>query len=353
MTTPSVSTFDLYSRPEYFQDLIDCAAKLRKGDSMTLMTMNFDPQVSLIGELMDALSQAAIRGVEIRLIVDAMDFVQDQNGVLGPLFYGKPLSEKITGTALYKYQKLEKLRADGGHYWVINQPAHAFSLPIAGRSHIKLALINHRVYLGGCNLDSADCIDIMVGWNDVKTAQWLYALTEQIVASGNVKKALRGADITHEVDDNLTIYVDSGIRKQSVIYKQALQLIDEANSEAYITCQFFPGGPTAKHLLAAQKRGADVTIIYNNPNKHRQPLRQKIYNLRERFRLPASFFKDELPVSEQKLHAKVIATESGALIGSQNYVDIGVKLGTAEIAFLVHGPQLSKRVISKITSLSI
>ncbi len=323
---------NFYSRPEYFKDLAERASTLGKGDSFTVMTMNFNPQVPLVNSLMEELYQAAARGAEVRVIVDAMDFILGHNGRPGPLFYGRRLNNQLTGDSLLTFQKLEKLRANGGQYWVINKPSRAFPNPVAGRSHIKLAIINDLIYLGGCNLDNEDVIDIMLSWNDRKTADWLYDLTEKIVAAGSVKKALNGTDLTHKINDTMTIFVDSGIKRQSVIYEQALGMIDRADKTAYITCQFFPGGPTAQHLLAAQKRGAEVTILYNNPIKHRQSLGQKIYNLRERTRLPASFFKDELPVTQLKLHAKVIITEDGALVGSHNYVNIGVNLGTAEIA---------------------
>jgi phosphatidylserine/phosphatidylglycerophosphate/cardiolipin synthase-like enzyme len=343
MSTPALRPdFRYYSRPEYFRDLAERASKLDNGDSITLMTMNFNPQVPLIGQLVEELCGAATRGADVRLIIDAMDFILGHDGRPGPLFYGHPLTGKLSGEARQTFLQLEKLRESGGKYWIINQPARAYSNPVAGRSHMKLALINDRVYLGGCNLDSEQYIDMMVSWKDERTAVWLQDLTEKIVAAGNVKRALDGKDLTYVVDDSLTIFIDSGVRKQSVIYQQALALIDNAGQEALIACQYFPGGPTAQHLLAAQKRGVNVTIFFNNPSKHRQSLGQKIYNLRERARLPASFFKDELPVSQQKLHAKLIATEDGALIGSHNYVNIGVNLGTAEIALLSHDPAFAK-----------
>jgi hypothetical protein len=46
-----------------------------------------------------------------------------------------------------------------------------------------------------------------------------------------------------------------------------------------------------------------------------------------------------------RLHAKLLATEQGAMIGSHNYVVQGVTLGTAEAAILRNDPQFSKQAI--------
>lgn len=341
-------SFQLYSRPEYFQDLIGRTSKLGKGQAITLMTMNFDPQVSLIARLMEELRQAAGRGASVHLLVDAMDFILDRHDLPGPLFYGKSLDSFSHGPSKRAFAQLVKLRENNVKCSIINRPSRRFSNPVAGRSHIKLALIDDRVYLGGCNLDNESCVDLMAAWNDDATAQWLRGLVAKIEATGNVKKALEGADLTYKVSELVTIFVDSGVKKQSVIYQKALSYIDEADKEAYITCQYFPGGPTAQHLLAAKKRGAKVEIIFNGPAAHSQPLGHYLYNTRERSRLPAGFFKGQLPGSSAKLHAKLIATEHGALLGSHNYVDIGVNLGTAEIALLVEDPEFSTNTQGKI-----
>lgn len=343
--------FQFYSRPEYFEALITHARQASKGDSITIMSMNFDPLVELVGQLMDELCKAARRGITVRLIVDAMDFILDHKSKPGPLFYGRPLTAASSGTFGERFAFLENLRAAGGHYWIINKPTRPLQNPVAGRSHIKLALINDQVYLGGCNIDTEKRIDLMVSWHDQKTAAWLYELTEEIAAAGNTRQALRGKDQTLDINDTTKIYIDSGIKKQSLIYTQALEFIDQANEQATITCQYFPGGPTAQHLVAAQKRGASITIYFSGPKTHEQPLGHYLYNMRERLRVPANFFARQLPDEAEKLHSKLIVTEHGAMLGSHNFVDVGVKLGTAEIALQVLDPAFAKAAEAKLTKL--
>jgi cardiolipin synthase len=349
MDTP---TFQFYSRKEYFADLAERANLLSKGDSITVMTMNFEPQVPGVLALMQALYCAAKRGAEVRLIIDAFTFLLGPDNRPGPMFYGKPLHEAVKPVVFREtYSRLEQLYESGGQYWIINKPARAFTNPVASRSHIKLALINDRVYLGGCNLGDETQLDLMTAWEDATTAAWLRQLTEKITAAGSVKKALQGIDQTHEINDSMTIFVDSGIKRQSLIYKQALDFIDRADKQALITCQYFPGGPTARHLLAAKNRGAKVNILFSGPSVHGQAFGHWLYNLRERSRMPASFFEEELPVGTPKLHAKLIATEHGAMLGSHNYVNIGVNLGTAEIALRVTNPTFAQAAVAKIKSL--
>jgi hypothetical protein len=49
------------------------------------------------------------------------------------------------------------------------------------------------------------------------------------------------------------------------------------------------------------------------------------------------------------IHAKLIATERAAMIGSHNYVVQGVSLGTAEAAILRNDPQFSEQAVEVFT----
>ncbi len=212
------------------------------------------------------------------------------------------------------------------------------------------------MYIGGCNLDRFTEIDIMVGWNDAATAEYLRTLTLKFAGSGRTYEVMAGSDIRRELTPanvasyETTIFVDSGKRRQSIIYDRALALIDEAKESVFITCQYFPNHITARHLKAAQKRGVKVTIVYNNPDKDLWPftlVHRAVVRL-ERLRRPYDFFHRELPKGTDFLHAKLIATESAAMIGSHNYVRAGVNFGTAEIALLRHDPDFAKAAVSKI-----
>jgi hypothetical protein len=55
-----------------------------------------------------------------------------------------------------------------------------------------------------------------------------------------------------------------------------------------------------------------------------------------------------LPKTGPGLHAKLIATEKGAIIGSHNYVRTGVQLGTAEIALMRYDTVFARNAIAAL-----
>lgn len=176
----------------------------------------------------------------------------------------------------------------------------------------------------------------MVGWNDKHTARWLLEMADRMLTTANARVALNDEDAQLKVDEATKLLVDAGEPRRSIIFDKALQLIDEAEKSILITCQYFPHDSVARHLQLAYDRGVKVTIFYNSPRKQPwpYPLLHYIVRERERQRRPASFFEHELPKSANYLHAKLLATEKGAMIGSHNYVVTGVNFGTAEIALL-------------------
>jgi hypothetical protein len=195
------------------------------------------------------------------------------------------------------------------------------------------------VYVGGCNLSNPTDLDIMIRFDSLPTADWLYKTLQDGLTAKSVRAGLHFKDAKFEIDPQTKLIIDAGVRKQSLIFENALQLIDEAKEWVYITCQFFPNSVTAARLQAAHRRGVDVQIAYNNPKKHagkHNKALQTMVRVREQLRMPKHFFDYELPLTSPFLHAKIIASDQGAIVGSHNYVKVGVDFGTAEIALLRH-----------------
>ena len=114
-----------------------------------------------------------------------------------------------------------------------------------------------------------------------------------------------------------------------------------------MTCQFFPNTVTAAHLAAAVKRGVGVTLYYNHPHYqavHMQPVHRAVIRA-EKLRRPRELFAHQLPKSLKRLHAKLLASEQGAFVGSHNYVTHGVNFGTAEIAIRRYDPAFTSSAL--------
>jgi cardiolipin synthase A/B len=332
----------IYTRAEYFADLVERIGRLGAGDRVMLATMDFGPGQPEVKAVLEALGAAAGRGARVRLYVDAYAFLVHRAVVLGPEFFGRPL-DGAGGSFRAAYVALEALKAAGGEYVITNRPGRPFTLPIAGRSHIKFAILNDRLYVGGCNLNNSHQTDLMVGWDDAASAEFVAGVAQR-AATGSVRQGLGGQDQSFEVDAAAQLLVDAGRRGQSRIMETALELIDKAQERILITCQFFPDGAICERLLAAHKRGVQVEIIYNHPSKHHFPNNLLHYAVEgvSRLRFPERFFVHVLGGQQNFLHAKLLSTEHATIIGSHNYVGAGVRLGTAELALVCREPEFGR-----------
>lgn len=340
-----------YSRPDYYKELECRISETVAGHRIAIASMTLQLSSPSVKNIIDQLTEAASRGVKVDFLIDAYSFLVAGNSMRpGPLLFRKQLHQRMPPLFRDQLEVLEKLKMAGGRYTITNRPSRPLTRPFAGRSHLKFAIINDRLFLGGCNLDAPDRLDMMVSWDDKQTADWLYGLAYKIISSGKTRQAMKDKDFAHKLDPKSELLIDCGKPKQSLIFKKALELIDEAQKSVFVACQFLPNSVTLEHLRAAHRRGVKVTIVYNYPSKHgvlKGGLHQ-IVTLRERARTPAELFKNYLPKDGPFLHAKLIATEQGAIIGSHNYVVAGVNFGTAEIALLKHDPVFARQALEAL-----
>jgi phosphatidylserine/phosphatidylglycerophosphate/cardiolipin synthase-like enzyme len=344
-------TLTILNRTEYFEALARGIAKTKQGDRVALTAMVFDTQEPIIARIADGIAAAAARGVTAYLGIDAREFLTNEDTKFpGPLWYHRTLPDHLREPFRSHRDKLDKLTASGVHVAIINKPEHRFSLMQAGRSHIKAAVINNRLYVGGCNLEKPDFIDGMLSWQDHSSADWLFGRLRSVVETGRSRIAFHDTDERHVVDGKTEILLDAGKPGQSLILERTLQFLDQAKEWIFFTCQFVPHGVIADHLVQAKRRGVDVTVLFNHPSKHDtyEGLLQRGAKLHERLRLPADYFQGELPKATPFLHGKVLATEQGLVMGSHNFVYTGVRLGTAEMAVLSRDPILARRAADSI-----
>lgn len=344
------NSFTLLTKADYLARLAKDINSTKAGDRVAVATFSFEPKEKPIAELMRALCNAASRGVQVQLAVDAFTFLASNTLLPGPIWALPTLKQPLTKSYRDKLDILLALAANGGHYAITNMPKRPFSVIPGGRSHIKAAIINDSVYLGGCNLERPLDIDIMVEFSDKTAADWIYHNLTQLVQKKNTRIAFGDKDLSLKLDDTTSLFIDVGMRGQSQILDEAFKLIDSAEKWIFMTCQYFPGGKTAKHLLAAHKRGVKVELAYNHPSIHGkvESVGHHLYNYREKTRLPEGFFSGPFADSKQKIHAKLITTDKGVMFGSHNFVGQGVTLGTAEIALLSSDSNLSKRLVDSL-----
>ncbi len=341
------SDFAFFNNADYFRQLTDDVKAADAGTRAAVATMDLNSRDEHVGALLTELLAAAQRGVQVVLAIDARTFLLDKASRLpGPLWFKPTLEpEKLREPFKTFYGWLEKLQQAGAQTVITNKPRKSLSNPAAGRSHIKTGVVGDKVYVGGCNLDNASNIDVMVSWSDKRAADWLFGMVAQVAQHGNTRKAFHERDAHLELSPEMQLVRDAGVPNQSLILETAVQLVSDAEKWVVYTGQYFPNGPIYKALLGAAYRGARVEIYYAHPSIHglEEPI-HRLYNLRGQTVLAKKATVHQLPKTAPKLHAKVLATENGAMVGSHNYIQQGVKWGTAELALCYEDPTFSKQL---------
>lgn len=346
-------TYDLFNRHEYFDHVITQCNKAQAGDTIVLATLEFRPDQPKINSIVEALCTAAKQGAHVTFLVDAYSFMLKEGSMLGPVFFRKKDPKQGYGQFKKVVKAVHTLREHGVICEVINKPRRPLKNPFSGRSHIKFAVINDEVLIGGCNLSHPDQLDVMVRTVNSRLSQYLVALAADIAAAKIVREALGKKDFHFKIDDETELLIDAGVRRQSVIYDRALALIKNAKHTVYMTCQYFPNASTPTQLAQAHERGVDIHLVYNHPDQHNGALRgvQKHTIALKKKRLPASVFADQLDMDRNYLHAKILLNEHEVIIGSHNFVEMGVSLGTAEIALRSTSPEFIATAKQWITQL--
>ena len=339
--------FTFYSTQDYFKHLADSISKTVKGDRVILTAMTFEPDDPLMAELMRQLISAAKRGVMATVIIDCYTFTSNGISKLIPLVFST--RQNHNNSPIVK--SLEELKSSGGRYAVINKPNNPFSLIYSGRFHAKLTIINNQVYVGGCNLSDTERIDMMVGWENESISDKLVQICDKIIKQNYRQTAFDGKDLEIELSNDSSLIFDVGIKDQSAIIAKAFEIIDEAEQSIFFACQYYPNSLTTKHLIKAAMRGVEVTILFNHPSQHSFPnsLIHRLVMQKQSWLSPSNLKLIKLPRTEHYMHAKLIATEKSAIMGSHNYIVAGVNFGTSEIAIFNNSPDFAIRAIKTVT----
>jgi cardiolipin synthase A/B len=333
--------YTLFNKQEYLAYLIQRYKAAGLGDRIILATMEFRPDQYEIKQLVEAMQQAAKQGAHVQFMVDAYSFMLKDSLFPGPLYFSKRDPDIGYGTFKPVVEALHSLRKSGVHCEVINKPGRAFKNPFGGRSHIKFAVINGESFVGGCNLSQPEQLDVMVKIKDTGLANYLSQFTHSVFKYRHVRKALGRKDQSYRINQNTELLIDAGVKRQSLIYDRAYNLITRAGKRVYMTCQYFPNINMPAMLTKAHYRGVGVHLAYNHPDQHRAPIRgiQKRTVAIKKKTLPKSVFENQLEQSKKYLHAKILLSEKEAIVGSHNFVKMGVNLGTAEIALHSTAPE--------------
>jgi cardiolipin synthase len=286
-------------------------------------------------ELLTAIIAAAKRGVTVNVAADIFTFGEVNGGFL-PIRYYSP------GTKDTNNMVKELKKAGVVFHWLGRSRMTIFN----GRTHSKWCIIDDTVFtFGGVNLydGGIDNVDYMFRTDDAPLASRL--VEEQLRIQRSERKSGNYPSAIVELKDQ-KILIDGGIIGQSVIYRRACELAEEAKKIVFVS-QYCPTGKLAR-ILKSKKH---VKLYYNKAS-NAQGLNSLVISF--------SQFVSGLQTSYRKkryLHAKFIifTMEDGtkrAITGSHNFAYTGVLLGTREIALETADPliigQLKEFIATRI-----
>lgn len=277
-------------------------------------------------ELIDALAEAAQRGVSVEVAADIFTY-----GELGGFFFPtKYRSRQSRATTRLS----RRFIASGVKFtWLGKSRATIFS----GRTHVKWCMVDDTVYsFGGVNLyqKGIDCNDYMFKIVDEELADKLVDEYHRLAKADAGDYSYRSHSFSHGLD---SILIDGGFIGDSIIYRRACKLADEA-SRILLVSQYCPTGKLGRLLQKTDSQ------LYFNPPSNATRLNRLVIRVGMYFSKNATLYN-----KSRYLHAKFMIFDMPdgrrvALTGSHNFVKAGVLLGTREIALETENPQTIKQL---------
>lgn len=325
-----------FTRQQYYANVTKFAMHARSGDSITVATMSFKNEFTSVQDLLEALIKASKAGASVTIMVDAYTFMMPTGGVPGPLLLGRTVRAMTAKSFRRRLLGLDLLAQAGGTVIITNRPRRSWAIPVAGRSHMKFAVLNNDTFIGGCNLTDPSQIDLMIlRRDDIVLASLLRDIVERVRVADDcsVHVALSGQDMSLQLDDNTNLLIDAGTPGKSIIEVYALQLISNASRRLMMTCQYPLSGHLLQHMQNNRAPHGSAYFYTNALLRHSLLRRLTLWPVYTYCHIRLGHIRRHTTVNRY-LHAKLLIADEAMIVGSHNFIHQGVTLGTAEIALL-------------------
>ena len=280
-------------------------------------------------ELIDALAAAAKRGVEVRVAGDMFTYTE----LSGQFLPRRYFSKQVRSTT-----RMAKTLSNAGVHF--NWLGRLNITTVSGRTHSKWCVVDNTVFtFGGVNLYEEGVLstDYMFLIDDAKLADKLYVEHERIVRADKNRYDYRSHSFTLDKYKRSTVLFDAGLFGDSIIYKRACALAEQAVRITYVS-QYCPTGKLSRLL-----RKTDSTL-YFNPWQATEGFNRLVIRI-------GTLLTNQLTEYRRTpyLHAKCMIFEfedgsKAAITGSHNFVHGGVLLGTREIALETRDASIIKQL---------
>lgn len=290
---------------------------IRAQKRIVLVAMVFFNDSDRLESLVEALCEAAKRGVKVTVCADSFTYLEPK----GPW---RHIIQDQSSQAYRAIRTERRLKNAGVNFHWLGRNAIIGAI---GRTHAKWSVVDDVSYsFGGVNLSEINItnVDYMFRINQQPLADFLTEQTEWLIKSDQGSYA--GKNKTLSIDSQSVLLLDGGLPFHSMIYNRAVALAKQATSALFVS-QYCPTGRLARALRQKNSR------LYFNHWEYAS----KLNTVFIRFGMRVSQFQT-LYNRESYLHAKFIiyTMPDGtkiALTGSHNFfAHGGVVAGTREIA---------------------
>lgn len=276
--------------------------------------------------LIDALSETAERGVTVEVAADIFTY-GELGGFIWPTRYRSKQSRATNAMS-------KQLVKSGVKFtWL----GRSHSLIYSGRTHIKWCIIDDTVYsFGGVNLyeKGIENFDYMFKIRDNELASKLIDEYHRLARADAGGYAYRSHSFSHGDD---TILIDGGLFGDSIIYRRVCRLAADAKKVTYVS-QYCPSGRLSRLLKKTKSN-----IYFNSPAnaiKNNMALNSAVIRLGMFVSGHSTKYS-----GSRYLHAKCMIFDMNdgrriAITGSHNFSNVGVALGTREIALQTENPDV-------------
>lgn len=284
------------------------------------LNINYSPETN---DFIDALINAAERGVEVHVGADLLTFVCDHNA---------NVASRVAGKEMFRTSRMRSrfIKAGADFHWLGIQKVPY----LIGRTHSKWTVIDDDVFcFGGVNLSHAaiaERTDYMFHIKNAKIADRLCAEHLKI-EKPSAKQKINDSVVKTPIG---SIVIDTGKFGQSTIYKHAVKLANEA-TEILLVSQYCPTGKLGKIIQSKSAR------VYFNPKGSAADMVNNFMIGRK----SSVENQDNLYTRDRYIHSKfIIGTmpdgTKRAITGSHNFASISGRMGTREIALETTNPEI-------------
>lgn len=300
----------------------DAAKHIRESKNRVSLLSMIVTDDTLTDEFIDALSDAAKRGVRVEVAADMFTY-----GEIGGFFLPTQYRTKQSRATNRMSRRL--IKSGASFTWLGRSHATIFS----GRTHMKWCVVDDIVYsFGGVNLykKGVENIDYMFKIEDKELASKLIDEYHRLTRADAGSYAYRSHSFQHGDD---TVLIDGGFFGDSIIYRRICKLTAEA-SQVTLVSQYCPTGKFSRLLKSTKSK------LYFNTPQHANIINSIVIRLGMLFSGNKTLY-----TKSEYLHAKFIIFKmldgrEIAITGSHNFVNAGVLLGTREIALQTENPQV-------------